>query len=93
MKAQTTKLVVYYCFYFVFAALLVVPALVRASLMIYRGFQSSCVNFFCNYIAQATAAFLFVQLAWPPYSKDKDDLMDVGFLADRTKRKVQFESP
>ena len=93
-KSQTFNQKLYYSFYLLYAALLVVPAVIRALLMIQRGFQSSCVNFFCNYIAQATAAFLFVQLAWPVYSKEREDLADLGLLSDMSKQTpVKFEAP
>jgi hypothetical protein len=84
----------YLSFYLFTIVLLTIPYIYRSANLIIKGYQNSCINFFCDYIIQAIVTFIFVQLTWPAYSKEQDDLTDMSLHHFDIQRdmSVQFET-
>lgn len=60
---------IYMYFYSALLTLLVIPQIIRASLIIYNGYQSSMMNFVCEYVVQFIYVIFFVIIAWPSFEK------------------------
>lgn len=85
----------FYLSLFCFATVLLVsPYIYKSINLVIKEYQNSCINFFCDYIIQAIVTFIFVQLTWPTYSKQQDDLTDISLHHFDLQRdmSVQFET-
>ncbi|EAY15717.1 hypothetical protein TVAG_187680 [Trichomonas vaginalis G3] len=90
----------YMYFYSILLLLLIIPQLARASLIIYEGYQSSLMNFICEYVAQYIFVLFFCLVSWPSYEKpfkseissELTDLDHERFMLEHDVS-VQFEHP